>query len=98
MLRTVRSYCEAVSNGRTLADVFEHACGEMEELEVEIVFHENGTPAGDDGVVGEAVDVMLCMIDLIHQYKPEITNIEIMDIVVRKCEKWQRLYGKIENE
>lgn len=90
MLRTIRDYCDAVQNDRDLHEIFYHAEEEMFELKQEI---DNGD-TGEDGIVGEAVDVILCMVDIINRHKPNISNLEIMHIVVQKCEKWERLYGK----
>ena len=43
---------------------------------------------GVDGVVGEAVDVMLCLLDLIHKYDPTITKEQINALAEAKCQKW----------
>lgn len=76
-------------------DIFQHLQGEVEELEEEIyaLDPDSGVAAGEDGVVGEAVDVILCAIDLIHNVHPEFTTDDINEVVNRKLAKWVRLYG-----
>lgn len=41
-----------------------------------------------DGVIGEAVDLIITAVDMINAEKPGITVEEIMDIVTNKCNKW----------
>jgi hypothetical protein len=45
---------------------------------------------GPDGVIGEAVDVLICALDIIKVHKPEITEEEIIKLVQDKCAKWKR--------
>lgn len=66
----------------------------MDELHDEIHRANVGLPQyGEDGVVGEAVDVMLCMIDIIYTYDPHITEDQILSVVEEKLDKWERVYG-----
>lgn len=43
---------------------------------------------GPDGVIGEAVDLIITAVDMMNAEKPGITLEEVMDIVVNKCNKW----------
>lgn len=43
---------------------------------------------GKDGVVGEAVDVIVSAVDMIYAENPDITVEEIYHLVARKCGKW----------
>ena len=90
----VRHFAKEIQNGRSLGDIHRHGQREMVELNDEILaikYPEQFTP-GPDGVVGEAIDVMACMLDLIFVEAPETTNEEICAILLRKCEKWARRY------
>jgi hypothetical protein len=64
---------------------------EVKELRVEI---ENPHNPGDDGIDGEAVDVMACCADIIRRQHPEMGLEEleryVAGIMRTKCEKWQR--------
>lgn len=80
---------DAIRNGRTRSDVLDHARGEMEELGDEVVFANAGDAPGPDGVVGEAIDVILCMLDLIHIERPDMTEAEITAYAEKKLAKWQ---------
>lgn len=88
LLSIVRAVSGALSDGRTLRAIYEHGLGEMDELEVEIARRERGLAAGDDGVVGEAIDVILCKLDIIFLADPNITDEEINDIARLKAAKW----------
>lgn len=82
---------DRIKDGRQDEDIHRHATKELGELATEIDI-ENGTcykEPGADGVVGEAVDVMLCMLDLIHQARPDLTAAEILEIARPKLAKWE---------
>lgn len=98
LLDMIREFSFRIDNGRTLSSILDHGRGEMDELGEEIVYHELGDKAGSDGVVGEAIDVLLCVTDIIYQFNPAITNEEILAIALRKLEKWERIYGKEKHE
>lgn len=89
----VRIYSRRIQNGRTLSDIVRHAEDELVELKDELVKLEAGEPQGDDGIVGESIDVILCALDAIYVANPAITDEEILDIARTKCEKWARLYS-----
>lgn len=75
---------------RTPKDILVHLMEEVGELATEIAIH-SGTSAkkaGEDGIIGEAVDVALCALDIIYIQKPNITESEVMDIVTSKLIKW----------
>ena len=63
---------------------------EVGELSTEVAISENLSykERGPDGVVGEAIDVIICAIDLIRIDSPNITEEEILDILETKCDKW----------
>jgi hypothetical protein len=88
-----RAYSDAIQNGRALDDIMNSAQAEMKELSEELYKVRTNSPAGDDGVVGESIDVILCMLDLIFKAKPSITAIEIEAIARRKNEKWKLHYS-----
>lgn len=89
MLEVVRPFATKIQNGRTATDIVRHMRREMVELTNEI----KGVGDGNDGVVGEAVDVIACALDLILHERPEITTEELDALLNRKCEKWARRYS-----
>lgn len=94
--------CRAVENDRTVLTAYRHAEGELEtELYPEIMKSLNGEPEGDDGIIGEATDVILCMLDIIAMTDPNLTFEQLTSkFFDKKFEKWKRVYGKkvVENE
>lgn len=77
-------------------DVLASALEELGELSVEVrIAH--GTkpgPAGADGIVGEAIDLILCGYDMIHTELGELDPDVIYPIMKKKLAKWQRKYSK----
>lgn len=79
------------SNNReaTMASITE----ELGELATEIAI-ENGwkkREAGPDGVSGEAIDLLLCVVDLLHmQFGAKLGSDEFKAQVQKKLDKWER--------
>jgi hypothetical protein len=48
-------------------------------------------PQGPDGVVGEAVDAIICLVDIICNTKPSITEAELEVIAACKLAKWTKI-------
>lgn len=79
---------------RTLQDVLGTVMEEVGELSTEIGIKsgfKNRKP-GKDGIVGEAVDGIIALLDIIYLEKPDITNEELLQLTKNKCHKWY--YGK----
>lgn len=94
MVETILKYSRQIDNGRTVRSTFKHAEGEMAELDLEITLKATGLRSGEDGVIGEAMDVINCLIDLVYQINPNITEAELVAIQERKCAKWATKYAK----
>jgi len=88
----VRHFAREINNGRTLFDIHAHGEREMVELKDELIADVDQSDHGSDGVVGEAIDVIACMLDAIFVYRPETTDEEITAILLTKCQKWSRRY------
>lgn len=75
---------------RTLHSVYLRAQAEMGELaeEINIATGLLKKPAGKDGVLGEAIDSILCLLDLIHVLDPNIAQGVVNDIAQSKLQKW----------
>ena len=89
----VRHFARVIQNGRTISDAARHAGDELVELKEEITLKDAGQVAGPDGIVGEAIDLIACALDIIFVEAPETTDDQINAILVRKCEKWARRYS-----
>lgn len=90
---TVRQFSQRVQNDRTLETISDHMRGEHIELDEEIQKYRNGESAGADGIVGEAIDVIACAADIIFTHAPDVTREQLVQIILEKCEKWERVYG-----
>lgn len=88
--------CRNIQSIRSRASVWNHMMGEIQELADEINKFDANVKPGEDGIMGEACDVMLCLVDLIYQYYPEATQQDIYDRIVHKLDKWQRVYGRMD--
>ena len=82
-----------VTNNRSLPDIFRAMNGEMHELADEVQLILDDDVPGPDGILGEAVDVMSCLLDLIYKSYPNITQADIEAVMVKKAMKWERLYA-----
>ena len=65
---------------------------ELGELSTEIGVKYLGfyKEAGKDGIIGEAVDAINCLIDLIHIENPDLTPEQLCEIFERKLAKWKQ--------
>jgi len=89
LLTVVRYYGDQIQDDRGEAEIFLHGVDEMHELNDEVLKSVCNKPPGEDGVVGEAIDVMLCMADLINKHtKNSFTEEQFNDYVHKKCRKW----------
>lgn len=86
--------CERVTNSRTPTTIFLHAESEMNELRLEVIKSVTGEAPGSDGILGEACDVIACMVDIIHKTYPNITDTEIHRVLMSKLAKWEREYSE----
>lgn len=93
MIKSILNVCRTIKSLRSVHTIFCHLESEVEELKVE-VYCDPDEESGEDGVIGEAVDVMLCAVDIMYKHKPDITEEEIQQVVNRKLAKWQRVYGE----
>ena len=76
------------SQDRTPSDILGSVMEEIQELDLEMLRLETGQSAGPDGILGEGVDVIVSVIDLIQRTHPDITEEQFMEVVDRKHKKW----------
>lgn len=90
LVTEIFEYSARINNARTPSDIAKYSVTELGELMEEIIISEGQSykEPGKDGVVGEAIDVIACMVDLIHVARPGITEEEILKIARPKLEKW----------
>lgn len=71
-----------VKNSRTVPQIFMHALTELGELAQEVIISEGRSykDPGADGVAGEAMDLILCLMDLILVRTPSIDEVRIAEI------------------
>ena len=90
MIKKILKTSRKISNGRTRASVLAYLMEEVGELATEVNIKEghSGKKEGKDGIIGEAVDVVLCAIDIMYVENPDITTSEIEAIMEKKLAKW----------
>lgn len=91
LVNTVFKVSTSIQNGRVPMTVLPFVMEEVGELSTEIAidFGISMKAQGDDGIVGEAIDSIICLLDVIKLYKPDITEEELVKIATRKCMKWK---------
>lgn len=91
LLGAVQTACSTF--GHTKEDQFKILSSLSEELgelsaEVRIAHGEKSGEPGKDGIVGEAVDLILGALDMIYSETGSLNEPVITDIVRKKCEAW----------
>jgi len=81
---------DVIKDNRNLNDILNAAIQELGELATEISI-ETGyrlAPPGKDGIIGEAIDTIVCLLDIIHKHDSNITKDELERIAEIKLNKW----------
>jgi NTP pyrophosphatase (non-canonical NTP hydrolase) len=89
-LKTVSIIADGLHPTRSTYSVFTSATSEVGELAEEIAIA-NGDSYKDpsvDGVIGEAIDVIITLLDLIHVYDPTFTEEDLNNYATKKAKKW----------
>jgi len=107
-MKTLVNQCLATSrhvvDGRNRFISLAHASEELGELSEQVLIEEGVSyKEPKEGVIGEAIDLIICGLDLIYLTKPTITEAEIMAIADTKLNKWRDhfdagLYAKQKEE
>jgi len=94
MTDTLVNRCLAMSrrikDSRTPSDIFFKLGEEFGELSQELLIQagKHYKPAGKDGVIGEALDMIVCLIDLIHRHQNDVTEEQLAEMIQKKLNKW----------
>lgn len=91
LISMVRQFSDQIQNSRNIESIYHVLCSEQSELGEEVY---TNTP-GVDGIAGEAVDVMLCCLDLIFKSRPDWSNEDLVNYARKKCEKWKDKYSNV---
>jgi hypothetical protein len=84
-------YSDQIKNNRDAFYVLSKCVEELGELseEVQIAAGFSYKQPGKDGVVGEAIDLITCALDMIRITHPELTEDDIVALAIPKLEKWK---------
>ena len=76
---------------RTPQKAFMHASSELGELAEELIIAEYGSykDPGADGIVGEAIDTIISLVDVIYLTHPDVTEEELLEVAEKKLAKWK---------
>lgn len=95
LLETILKTSRTIPVKRTEYTVLSHLMAEVGELaeEVTISVGESYKTAGPDGVIGETIDSIICLVDMIfvHSRKLgiELTEEQLIEIAQQKLAKWE---------
>ena len=89
-LQDIFDTSDAIKDGRDVKSVYIYGQSEMGELadEINIATGMSNKPVGKDGIVGEAIDAIICLVDLIHIHKPDMTPDQLQRACWIKLAKW----------
>jgi len=97
LVRTVLEASDSIQNGRDTNHAIGKLREELKELPDEIIKRRDGEALGADGIIGEAVDVIQCIIDIVRLEYPDLSHDELVSEMERrmsaKCEKWRQKYA-----
>lgn len=81
---------DQIDNARDEQQVFMKVVEEIGELAQEIAIHRGQSykTAGPDGIIGEAIDAINALVDLIHIHAPKLTEEDAAKIAYTKQLKW----------
>ena len=84
-------YSDQIINRRDTFYVLSKCIEELGELseEVQIAAGVCYKEPGKDGIVGEAIDLITCALDMIRITHPHLTEDDIVAIAIPKLEKWK---------
>ena len=85
------------TNPRNPLYSFLHATEEIGELGKEMNIKFLGMPKEPsvDGVLGEAIDAIICLMDVIYTTYPGITDKDIKEYAATKLDKWRKIERKV---
>lgn len=88
---TILDKIKSIKTNRTVEDSLLYAMTEIGELSDEILKHKgfSNKDKQDNGIVLEAIDVIVSCLDIIQLQKPDITQEEIDKLLHTKIDKWK---------
>lgn len=91
MISQILQMAASIKNDRTVSQIFTYTIEEIGELATELNIEDgySNKDPGKDGIVGEAVDAIICLIDLIYTHRPTITEDELAQVCANKLTKWK---------
>jgi NTP pyrophosphatase (non-canonical NTP hydrolase) len=94
LITDILATSKTIDNNRTPTEVLGYSMTELGELAEEVLIKNstisNHKKEGKDGIVGEAIDLILCAVDLIYLDNPDITEEDIQKIARQKLLKWKQ--------
>jgi hypothetical protein len=94
MTDTLVNRCLAMSrrikDNRSVPDVQYKLTEEFGELgqELLIAAGKHYKMPGKDGVIGEALDMIVCLIDMIYHHQNDVTEEQLAEMIQKKLDKW----------
>lgn len=83
---------QAIKDARTIQTTFNHLVEEVGELstEINIKYGISDKKSGEDGIVGEAIDICLSALDIVYQEtEGKMTEAEVLALIQKKLQKWK---------
>lgn len=94
MIGSILNICKKVDDGRTIVKPTLKVQEEVGELSTEVNISLGNLPkskGGEDGVIGEACDAIIAIVDVIYKDNEDVTLEEINNTIQKKLEKWYNL-------
>lgn len=91
LFQTIQLTSESIEDNRGVPYVLAHTMEEVGELakEVAIEYLNSGKTPDSDGIIGETVDAIICLVDLLYVHSPELEEEDIIKVANKKLAKWK---------
>jgi NTP pyrophosphatase (non-canonical NTP hydrolase) len=91
MINQILAMSASINNNRSVSQIFTYTIEEIGELATELNIADGYSKKepGSDGVIGEAVDAIICLVDLIYKHNPTITEADLLKVCAVKLAKWE---------
>jgi len=91
LVEQIQETSRKIKDGRSKYAVLAKATEELGELSQEVMIDagDHYKEPGKDGIIGEAIDMIICGIDMILQHDPNFTEGQMQTIAQRKLLKWE---------
>lgn len=91
LFQTIKLTSEQINDNRGCPAVLAHAMEELGELAKEVAIEHLSSPKKPekDGIVGESLDAIICLVDMLYVHNPTLSEQDLIALANKKLAKWK---------